>query len=46
MGNGPNNENAIMPDQNVGLNNLLDAMEAEEIHEIRMISQCRKKTVV
>jgi hypothetical protein len=33
MGNGPNNGNANMPEQNAGLNNLLDAMEAEEIQE-------------
>jgi hypothetical protein len=31
MGNDPNNGNANVPEQNAGLNNLLDAMEAEEI---------------
>jgi hypothetical protein len=33
MGNNINIENANMPEQNAGLNNLLDAMEAEEIQE-------------
>jgi hypothetical protein len=33
MGNGPNNGNAMLPDQGAWLNNLIEAMEAEEIHE-------------
>jgi hypothetical protein len=45
MGNGLNNGNAILPDQNAGLNNLLDAMEAEKFMRTKMTSQCRKKTV-
>jgi hypothetical protein len=33
MGNGQNNEHAMQLDQHAGLNNLLQAMEAEEIQE-------------